>query len=149
MGITTVPAGELLLYYSWQGLTLIHPTPVRFAVATPGLFGVALNEDGGLNSAAAPGSVLQVYATGLGAIDTNPALGDFLPLNGLTRTVNPVTATVGGVAAEVQFAGGAPGQIGGLYKVNVRVPSDVQAGPAPLVLRVAEQASNALTVWVR
>ena len=152
-GVTAIPAGgESLLYFSWQGLTLIHPVRVQVVAATPGLFDVALNDDGARNSATEPvarGGVLQLYATGLGAIDTNPALGDFFSLTGITGTVNEVTATVGGMAAEVLFAGGAPGQIGGLYQVNVRVPLEAAAGMIPLMLEVAGQSSNVLTVSVR
>ena len=152
-GVTTIPAsGEFLLYYSWQGLTLIHPVPVKVITATPGLFGVALNEDGALNTAATPvasGGVLQLYATGLGLIDTNPALGDFIAATTITRTLNEVTATVGDLEAEVLFAGGAPGQIGGLYEVNVRVPSQAVTGLMPLTLRVAGQVSNSVMIAVR
>lgn len=150
-GITAIPAsGEALLYYSWQGLTLIYPTPVKFDTATPGLFSAALNEDGTVNSAAHPATqLLQLYATGLGDLDTNPALGDFFPLNGITSTTNPVTATVDGQPAEVLFSGGAPGQIGGLYQVNVQLPKGLTPGPQTLVLQLANQNSNPLIVWVR
>ena len=152
-GVATVPAsGELLLYFSWQGLTLIHPVPAKVITATPGLFDVALNDDGARNGANTPvlrGGVLQLYATGLGAIDTNPALGDFFSREGITNTVNTVTATVGDWEAEVLFAGGAPGQIGGLYQVNVRVPAEAGPGLLPLTLSVAGQVSNSLMVTVR
>ena len=151
--VTTIPAsGELLLYFSWQGLTLIHPVPVNAITATPGLFDVALNDDGSRNTAATPvmpGGVLQLYATGLGSIDTNPALGDFFSTTAITNTMNEVTATVGDFEAEVLFAGGAPGQIGGLYQVNVRVPAQAGAGLLPLTLSVAGQVSNSLMIAVR
>ncbi|MBY0507831.1 MAG: hypothetical protein K2X03_28215 [Bryobacteraceae bacterium] len=151
-GLPAIPAGgESLLYFSWQGLTLIYPTPVRFVTATPGLFSAALNPNGSLNSAAEPaaaGIPLQLYATGLGAIDTNPALGDFFSLTALTNTVNAVTATVDGEPAEVLFAGGAPGQIGGLYQINLRLPDALAPGAHAVVLRVAGQNSNPLTVYV-
>jgi|GEM_PF-1238151 len=150
-GVIAAPAtGEALLYFAWQGLTLIQPNPVRFLAATPGLFSAALNDDSTVNSATAPAKeTLQLYATGLGALDTNPALGDFFSLTTLTGTANAVTATIAGEPAEVLFAGGAPGQISGLYQVNVQLPEGLVPGPQPLILRVANQNSNPLTVWVR
>ena len=63
--------------------------------------------------------------------------------------MNAVNATVGDLEAEVLFAGGAPGQIGGLYQVNVRVPAQASAGLMPLTLRLAGQESNSLTIAVR
>ena len=85
----------------------------------------------------------------LGSIDTNPALGEFFSTTTINSTVNAVTATVGDLEADVLFAGGAPGQIGGLYQVNVRVPAQAAAGLLPLTLRLAGQESNSLMIAIR
>ena len=59
------------------------------------------------------------------------------------------TATVGGVAAFVSFAGLAPGFIG-LYQVNVQVPQGVAAGNSvPVVLSTGATLSNTVTISVR
>ncbi len=152
MGVTTIPAsGEYLLYFSWQGLQLIHSKTVRVEVATPGVFvsngrAEALNEDGSRNTpenAAAPGSIVQIYATGLGAIDDTLTLGDFFSSTALTRTVNAVSVWIDSKEAEVIFAGGAPGQIGGLYQINARVPFAAASGLREIVVKVAGQNSDA------
>jgi uncharacterized protein (TIGR03437 family) len=133
-------AATLQLYFSWQGLTLIHPVTIRSLTATPGLFNAYTQPDP---------QHLTLYATGLGALDGNPALGDFLPTNILYRTTNPVTATIDGIDAEVEFVGGAPGQIGGLYQINLKLPEAVRPGQHNVVISVAGQRSSPLAVTLR
>ena len=150
--VASVPdSGVYLLYFSWQGLQLIYPSPIKVEPATPGLFTVhgakdglaaALNEDGSRHSAANPapaGSVVQLFGTGFGAINMSLPLGDFFGTTTLTRVTNPVTVTIAGRAADVEFAGGAPGLIGGVYQINVRVPQGLAAGPQPIVVEVEGQ----------
>jgi len=63
--------------------------------------------------------------------------------------VLPVTATVGGQAATVQYAGGAPTFVAGMMQVNIQVPGGLTAGAAPLVLRVGGTASQpGVTIYV-
>jgi uncharacterized protein (TIGR03437 family) len=63
--------------------------------------------------------------------------------------VNPLSVTIGGVTAQAQFAGLAPGYPD-LYQVNAGVPSGVQAGSAlPVVLSIAGQISPPVTMAVR
>jgi uncharacterized protein (TIGR03437 family) len=78
------------------------------------------------------GEFIEVYATGLGPV----ALRE-----GLQWVVAPVTATVNGVAAEVQYAGLAPGFVG-LYQVNVRA----SGGALRVRLRVGGVESNEMVV---
>jgi uncharacterized protein (TIGR03437 family) len=66
--------------------------------------------------------------------------------SGAAQTANPVAASIGGVPAEVQFAGvtGA-----GLYQVNVVVPQGVPAGDQLLLLAtdgLTSQGSVYLTI---
>jgi len=141
-----LPAGgTFLLYYGWQGLTLIAPGTVRTQATAPGIFADAyLNEDGSRNSEsnpAAAGSTVQIFGTGLGAIDTPLALGDYHPTATLTRTTAEVSVTVGGQDAEVLFAGGAPGLPGGVYQVNFRVPSGLSAGRQAIELTVGGEST--------
>jgi uncharacterized protein (TIGR03437 family) len=133
-------AATLQLYFSWQGLTLIHPVTIRSLTATPGLFNAYTQPDP---------QHLTLYATGLGAVDGNPALGDFLPTNLLYRTTSPVTATIDGIDSQVEFAGGAPGQIGGLYQINLKLPESVSPGQHNVVISVAGQRSSPLAVTLR
>jgi uncharacterized protein (TIGR03437 family) len=158
---TGVPAsGQYLLYFTWQGLQLIHPTPIKVEAATPGLFtasslAVAVNEDGSRHSAnnpAAAGSLVHLFGTGFGAIDRNLALGDFFSTTTLARVTNAVKVSIGGRPAEVEFAGGAPGMIGGVYQINVRVPEGLAAGPQPVVVEVEGEpgpAKQRVTIQVK
>jgi uncharacterized protein (TIGR03437 family) len=136
------------------------PVAVAVAATAPGIFTAdgsgrgqasAVNQDGTFNGPAAPAaadSVLSLYATGEG--QTLPAGVDGkLAAAPLPQPVAPVTVTIGGVSAEVRYAGGAPGQIAGLMQVNVVVPGGL-AGAVPVVLTVGGVASQGgVTVAVR
>ena len=96
------------------------------------------------------GDVLTIYANGLGAVNPPVALGAAAPPAGpLSRTVNPVTVRIAGVAVTPQFAGLAPG-FPGLYQINVPVPAGVPTGDAvPVTIEVAGQVSRPVTIVVR
>jgi adhesin/invasin len=98
---------------------------------------------------ATAGDYIVIYCTGLGEVTPSVAVGTPAPFDHLTSTVNPVTVTIGGVAAEVQFAGLTPG-FAGLYQVNAMVPDGVPPGAA-VVLSIAEagQLSSLVTMAVR
>jgi uncharacterized protein (TIGR03437 family) len=109
----------------------------------------AINQDGTLNGdgtidpshrAAARGSVIQVYATGLGAVTPAVAQGVPAPSSPLSTTVAPVTATIGSAAATVSYAGAAPGLIG-TYQVNIAVPMTAPRNAA-IVLFAGGNASQ-------
>jgi uncharacterized protein (TIGR03118 family) len=140
-----------------QGTTVSQTLSVPMAAAAPGLFmsgaaALAWNQDGTLNSstnAAPAGSVLVLYATGLG--QTDPAgqdggkYGDLV----LAETVAPVTATVGGKAATVIYAGGAPGQTAGVMQVEVVVPAGAGTGAVPVVITSSGASSVAASVYLK
>jgi uncharacterized protein (TIGR03437 family) len=64
--------------------------------------------------------------------------------------VRPVQAWIDGKPAEVQYAGGAPGAVAGLFQVNVRVPLDAAAGDVPIVIQVGTASTQpGMTVSVR
>jgi uncharacterized protein (TIGR03437 family) len=157
LAVAGVPAsGGYLLYFSWQGLTLIHPDPVKVTAATPGFFtlngrpgGVvsAINEDGSRHTPENPapaGSIVQLFGTGFGALSGTLALGDFFSLTTPLPLANPVSVTIGEEQAEVVYAGGAPGMIGGMYRIDVRVPESLAPGPHPITAEVAGQAAPAM-----
>jgi uncharacterized protein (TIGR03437 family) len=151
------PAAQVTVTYQGQvsaGFT------VPLALSSPGLF--TLNQtgagqaaaidavDGTANTAANPAKIddfISLYATGAG--QTVPAgvdgkLGGATP----TRPALPVTATIGGLPAAIQYDGGAPGQVAGLIQVNVQIPSGVQPGGyVPVVLQVGGRSSSP-AVWI-
>ena len=95
------------------------------------------------------GDVLTVYCTGLGEVHPAVPAGLPSPSKPAAQTNQKVTATIGGIAAEVQFAGLTPG-FAGLNQVNVKVPNGVTPGDqVPLVLTVAGQSSVPVTVALR
>ena len=72
-----------------------------------------------------------------------------MSLTTLSTTTLPVTASIGGRSATVQFAGAAPGQIG-VYQVNILVPLGTPAGAARVVLSVDGNSSQlGATVQIR
>lgn len=98
---------------------------------------------------ASAGDVLAIYCSGLGTV--SPALPDgaAAPLSSLVQTVNTVTASIGGLPAQVSFAGLAPG-FAGLYQVNVTVPAGVTAGASvPVILTAAGFSSAPVTVAIQ
>ena len=126
--------------------------PIRsltVAPAQPGIFsfdgsgagqGAILNQDGSVNSAgnpAAAGSIITLWATGAGQLSPPGIDGAVTTSDSLPVPVLPVTAQIGGQAATVLYAGGAPGIVAGVIQVNLRVPRGTAAGAAvPLVLSV-------------
>jgi uncharacterized protein (TIGR03118 family) len=140
-----------------QGTTVSQTLQLPLAAAAPGLFtssGAALawNQDGTLNSAtnAAPaGSVLVLYATGLGQTDPAGQDGSKYSSLVLAETVAPVTATVGGKAATVIYAGSAPGEIAGVMQVEVVVPAGAGTGSVPVVITAAGASSVGASVYLK
>jgi len=137
------------------------PVAVPVLPASPGLFtvnssgrgaAVVLNQDGSLNSAAngaQGGSVIQLFATGLGPVAPPVATGTLAPSSApLALSTEVPTVTLDGAPANVEFSGLSPGFVG-LWQVNVRVPQGTRAGEAPLQLRTSGQNANPVTVVVK
>jgi uncharacterized protein (TIGR03437 family) len=135
----------------------------QVAASAPGIFainasgqgqGAILNQNYTVNSAANPaekGSVVMVYATGEGETDPQVADGRFASPEALPKPKLPVSVKIGGVEAQVLYAGGAPGSVAGLLQVNVQVPASVATGNVvPVVLTVGEKSSQeGVTMAVR
>ena len=95
-----------------------------------------------------PGDVVQVFCTGLGLTKPAVASGLASPADPAI-VVNPVTATIGGINAAVQFAGLTPGYVG-LYQVNLQVPAGVATGGSvPVVITQGGASSNTATIAVK
>jgi uncharacterized protein (TIGR03437 family) len=120
----------------------------------PGLFtinssgkdqGAILNENATVNSAGNPaikGSVIVLYATGEG--QTNPSGVDGTLANSVyPKPLLPVSVQIGGVAAEILYAGAAPGMVAGVMQVNARVPSNVSSGNISVTVAVGGKRSRA------
>jgi uncharacterized protein (TIGR03437 family) len=155
-----LPAGRTQVVVKGTASVTV-PETITIAPARPGIFslsqngkgqGAILDAQGRVVDSLAPaaaGSVVAVYCTGLGLTLPAVAAGQGAPGNPPALVTVPVTATVGGLPATVQFAGLAPG-FAGLYQVNVQIPSGVPPGAAvSLVLLQDGVPSNAVTLAVR
>jgi uncharacterized protein (TIGR03437 family) len=127
---------------------LSSPVLLPVATAAPGIStadssgsgqGAMLNQDGSFNSrvnSAAAGSVISIFGTGLGF--TTPQLPD----GALTLSTpfpspqSAVNASIGGVPAEILYAGAAPFLPNGVFQINVRIPIGVTSGSASVALMV-------------
>jgi uncharacterized protein (TIGR03437 family) len=81
------------------------------------------------------GSYIQIFATGQGQTSPGGVDGLIEPLTlPLPVPLLPVEVTVGGVVANLQYVGAAPGLVAGALQVNVEVPDGLPSGPAALVV---------------
>ena len=148
-------------------MDIMGPSGRRASIAlpvsssAPGIFtldgsgtgqGAILNQNGTVNSPDNPadaGSIIVLYATGAGQT-TPPGTDGLVPTTILPSPRLPVSVQVGGVAAEILYAGAAPGLISGVLQVNCRIPADVEPALAvPVVLSVGGAVSPPVTIAVR
>ncbi len=129
------------------GTTQTTPQPVPIVPQAPGVFsippgvGIAVlvnladgsvagptNANIGLTTHPIPrGTFAFFYATGLGAMTPAVSDGDG-GLDGLTHNVNNLPQVmIGGIQAQVLFAGQAPG-FPGVYQVNIQIPQNAPTG---------------------
>ncbi|MEP7362270.1 MAG: SMP-30/gluconolactonase/LRE family protein [Acidobacteriota bacterium] len=146
----------------YRDAVLSVPEAISVAAAKPAIF--ATNQQGfgqgaivnGITNVLADafnpvgaGDVITIYCTGLGVVTPAVPEGTVPPALPLSTTVNPVTVSVGGLAAQVLFAGLAPG-ITGLYQVNAIVPGGVAPGQdVEVIVNAAGQGSSPVTIAVR
>ena len=145
---------------AYQGQTSLA-FPVSVAPSSPGLFtsnaagagqAVAINvADGSLNTAANParvGDYVSLYATGEGQT-TPPGVDGKLAVAPLPSPNLPVTVTVGGMSASVQYKGAVPGTVAGLMQVNIQIPAGVAPGGyVPVTLQVGGVSTVDGALWI-
>ena len=100
------------------------------------------------------GNIIQIFGTGEGTTTPAGVDGTVLPNRlPLPRPNLPVTVTIGGKdvpAADITYAGEAPGAISGVLQVNARIPLGLGTGPVSVVIKVGGVPSqNNVTVSVR
>jgi len=150
--VTVTYQGETTAAFS---VPIASSAPSLFTLNSTGTGqAAAINQDGiTINGAAAParvGDIISLYATGEG--QTTPSGVDGKPAQvPLPKPNLPVTVLIGGQNAQVQYAGGAPGEVAGLMQVNAQIPSGIQTGNAvPVIVRVGGVPSQAgVTVAIR
>ena len=139
---------------SWP---VVETAPAVFKV--DGTYAAALNQDGTVNSANNPapvGSIVTVFATGLGAItppQTDGTLvGSPLPSNALPVSV-AATYTIGipfgmpvTVPFKVLYVGPAPDEVAGVSQINFQVQSFLSYGA--IYLTVGTTTSQGFEVYI-
>ena len=128
--------------------------PAVFAGAGGRGQAAVLNQDNSVNSPSNPaarGSIITIYATGLGAIPGSP--DDGVPASGAIQTPSKPTVIIGTAAvpdANVKYSGLAPGLIS-VWQINVEIPGTVPPGnTTPLGIRYRDTAAQpGLTIAVK
>jgi uncharacterized protein (TIGR03437 family) len=151
---------QLVAMYNGQ-----QSPPVTLTVTntSPGLFslnfsgsgqGAIFNQDNTPNSSQNPahvGTVIQVYGTGEGLLNPPAVTGQIAPTAPPFPTpAANVSATIGGATASILYKGPVPGDVVGLFQINLTVPAGVPTGNQPVVIQVGSNKSQAnLTVAVQ
>ena len=93
-------------------------------------------------SPAAAGETVLIYCTGLGLV--SPSQQDGAAAAGAALTMLTPSVTIGGVQANIDYSGLAPGYVG-LYQINVDIPAGLQSGNQPVIITMnGVQSSIAL-----
>ena len=147
------------VYVTYQGAASA-PVSVALAQTAPALFSLDASGKGqaaainlpanALNGAARPangGQSVSFYGSGFGQLGTPSQDGQLA--TAAVPLVLPVSATVGGKAATVSYAGAAPGSVNGFVQINVQIPSGLAAGNAAVTMQVGGASTQAgITVAV-
>jgi uncharacterized protein (TIGR03437 family) len=156
-GIDGMTAADVVVSYQGNP-TLAYSAPV--APTAPGVFtadasgsgqALAVNLDGTLNNSSNPvrvGGFVILYATGEGATSP-PGVDGKLAVPPFPAPVRTVTATVGGIPANVTYAGAAPGFVAGVMQVNLQIPSGVRPGNISVQLTINNVVSPLTTIAVQ
>ena len=126
---------------------------IDVAVTAPGLYVSAIdNTSGAAVQSAKRGQILLLFMTGEG--DATPTLATgATPSSTITDPTKlphprlPVVVTVGGVPANVLFAG-IPNGVAGLTQVDITMPAETPSGAQPVVVTVGGVASQPITLTV-
>jgi uncharacterized protein (TIGR03437 family) len=130
-------------FFLWSG---------KYAVATRPDFSLAAGAgllQGVDTVPAKPGDVVILWGTGFGA--TNPAVtpGVVPPANPVANVANPITVTIGNIAATLVGAAVSPGNAG-LYQIAVQVPASAPDGDLAVVAQVSGiQSSSSVLLSVK
>ncbi|MGH9665095.1 MAG: hypothetical protein ACRD9L_11785, partial [Bryobacteraceae bacterium] len=139
--------------------------PIMFLTGTqPEIFQIgghalAVNQDGGLNSAehaASPGSVVSIWATGLAAASgvgrpdgaiVSPE--QVVPTAPVSISFSALTTGQSGTL-QVEYAGDAPGQVWGLSQLNIWMPGVIAPGNTSIAItaHVGSAVSDAVFIYV-
>lgn len=157
---TTGPTATIVVQ---NGAATSNTVTVPVAGTSPGIYaigqsgagpGAVLHADYSIVNSTSPahgGEALQIFLTGMGAV--NPTVADgtagSTDPNHLSETVAGVTVYVGGQQCTVDYNGLAPG-FPGLYQINVTLPQPMlTTGSLPLAISTANAYHDQVTIAVQ
>ena len=126
--------------FLWQTTYAVAQHADYSDVGKPGLLGDVPT------TPALPGETIIFYGTGFGP--SNPAVPTGVLNSTSVPLANPVTAQVGGIDAQVSYAGLAGG-FTGLDQINVMIPDAAPDGDLPVILTIGGVAAPAALVTVQ
>jgi uncharacterized protein (TIGR03437 family) len=150
-----IPAGSASIVVT-SGASASPVFQARILAAAPGVFqlrpgrAVIQNDDAVTNDVDQPapaGTVIVIYLTGGGNVDHPIPTGSSARGTVLSRLTLPVAVSIGGVPADVLFAGLTPDFVG-LVQVNARVPVDLPPGANEIRINIGGSSSNATLMSV-
>jgi uncharacterized protein (TIGR03437 family) len=129
---------------SWN-VPVVGAAPAVFTVSGSGAGQASVvNADGSINSAtnpAARGTFVQIYASGGG--QTAPGSSTGTVASGPANLLETPIVQIGGVNAQVIYAGAAPGEVDGVVQFNVLIPASLTPGAAlPVVISIGGMSSQ-------
>ena len=133
-------------------LTLVNGAPALFVTGTG--FAIATHLDGSLVNDTSPahgGEYIVLYATGLGATDPNPPLGQIPQAAALLHWLGALSVSLDGAplpASAIYYAGLTP-RYAGLYQLNIQLPQNVAPEPAIQVSIGTQTCAGSLKIAVQ
>jgi uncharacterized protein (TIGR03437 family) len=105
--------------------------------------GAILNQNGSINSKSNPatrGSIVSLFGTGEG-MTTPPGVDGKIAMTTFPAPQLPVTVTIAGRNAQLQYWGAAPENVAGVIQINAYIPPDCPSGNVPVAFAVGPYAS--------
>jgi uncharacterized protein (TIGR03437 family) len=144
------------------GFTSLDPAvTIPLARSSPGVFSTGtaiLDENNHAVTAANPAKrgpthAIQIFMNGLGPVDAQPPTGEPTPYpaqtsDGLVRTIDTPTVTIGGTPAAVFFSGLTAGSVGE-YQIDATLPASTPTGSQNLIVSIGGATSIATKISVQ
>jgi len=117
----------------------------------------AINQDGSVNGPDNPspsGSVVTLYSTGFGPL-ANEAVDRTHPRLRSSYPVVPISVTVDGQPATIEFIGNAPTPVQGVFQLSIRLPGSLPSetsGSADISVTAGKphnQSADGGAIWIR
>jgi uncharacterized protein (TIGR03437 family) len=140
-----------------QQVSIAQPQPGIFSAASTGAGQGSILIAGTTLLAAPPsgnsrpvkrGEYISIYGVGLGAVSNPPPPGAAAPQSPLSWVTTPASVEIGGVSANVIFAGLAPGFVG-VYQINAEVPTSAPVGDrVPVMVVQGSSRTPSVTIAI-